>query len=66
MAGHGIESPLAWEVAIAPGESAQLKVYYDPSVHQDFRGPATREISIFSNDPIDFEKKATIELNQVD
>ncbi|OGZ24579.1 MAG: hypothetical protein A2896_00495 [Candidatus Nealsonbacteria bacterium RIFCSPLOWO2_01_FULL_43_32] len=65
MAGHGIESPLAWEVAIAPGESAQLKVYYDPSVHQDFRGPATREISIFSNDPIDFEKKVVIELNQV-
>ena len=66
MAGHGVESPTNWEVIIPPGESAQLKVYYDPSVHQDLRGPVTREISVFSNDPIDFEQKVTIELNQVD
>jgi len=66
MAGHGIENPTGWEIAIAPGEGAQLKVYYDPSVHQDFRGPATREIFVFSNDPINFEEKVTIELNQVD
>lgn len=66
MAGHGIESPTDWEVVIPPSESAQLKVYYDPSVHPDLRGPVTREISIFSNDPIDFEKKVIIELNQVD
>jgi len=66
MAGHGIASPTDWEVAIPPGESAKLKVYYDPSVHLDFRGYAIREIYIFSNDPIDFEKKVQVELNQVD
>lgn len=65
MAGHGIESPTNWKVMIPPGESAQLKVYYDPGIHKGFRGPATREISVFSNDPINFEKKVTIELNQV-
>lgn len=66
MAGHGIESPKDWKISIPPGKSAQLKVYYDPNVHIDFRGEATREIYIFSNDPVDFEKKATIELNQID
>lgn len=65
MAGHGIESPTNWQISLAPGETAQLKVYYDPNVHKDFRGAATREIYIFSNDPIDSEKKVTIELNQV-
>ena len=65
MAGHGYENP-QWEaVTIPPGEIAQLKVMYDPDVHQDFRGPAIREISVFSNDSIDFEKKVKIELNQV-
>ena len=66
MAGHGIENPTGWEITIAPGESAQLKVYYDPNIHQSFRGPATREILIYSSDPIDFEKKVQIELNQID
>lgn len=66
MAGHGTDSPTDWSVAIPPGESAQLKVYYDPDVHKDFRGPAIREIYIYSNDPIDFEKEVSIELNQVD
>lgn len=66
MAGHGIESPTDWSVTIPSGESAQLKVYYDPDVHKDFRGPAIREIYIYSNDPIDFEKEVRIELNQVD
>lgn len=66
MAGHGIESPADWSVAIPPGEKAQLKIYYDPDIHKDFRGPATREISVFSSDPIDFEKKVTIDLNQID
>ena len=66
MAGHGTQNPTDWSLTIPPGETAQLKVYYDPDVHKDFRGPATREVSIFSNDPIDFEKKVTVELNQVD
>lgn len=66
MPGHGTQNPTGWKIVITPGESAQLKVYYDPDVHKDFRGAAIREIYIYSNDPIDFEKKVTIELNQVD
>ena len=66
MAGHGIESQNNWQIAIPAGGTAHVRVYYDPDVHKDFRGPATREISIFSNDPIDFEKKVKIDLNQVD
>lgn len=66
MPGHGAQNPTDWKVTIPPGKTAQLKVYYDPYVHIDFRGPATREISVYSNDPIDFEKKVIIELNQVD
>lgn len=67
MPGHGINEEIGdWQVAITPSDTAQLKVYYDPSVHLDFRGAVTRTVSIFSNDPIDFEKKVSIELNQVD
>jgi hypothetical protein len=67
MPGHGInEKNKDWQVVIPSGQEAQLKVYYDPNVHKDFKGPATREISVFSNDPVDFEKKVKIELNQVD
>lgn len=67
MPGHGVNENVGdWQVTIPPGETAQLKVYYDPDVHPDFRGFAVREIYIYSNDPIDFEKKVRIELNQVD
>lgn len=66
MSGHGIESPKDWKLTIPAGKNAQLKVYYDPNIHKDFRGAATREIYVYSNDPIDFEKKVKIELNQMD
>lgn len=66
MTGHGTENPTDWQVTIPAGQTAQVKVYYDPNVHQELRGPVTREIMVFSNDPIDFEKKVSIELNQVD
>lgn len=66
MEGHGIENPTSWSLTVPAGETAQLKVYYDPNAHKDLRGSVTRVVSIFSNDPIDFEKKLTIELNQVD
>lgn len=66
MPGHGRGS-LKWDgITISPGQSAQLKVVYDPNVHRDFRGFAIREIYVYSNDPIDFEKKVKIELTQVD
>ena len=66
MPGHANDVPANWLVVIPAGEAAQLKVYYDPDTHKDFRGPATRGISVFSSDPIDFEKSVKIELNQVD
>ena len=67
MPGHKTgEKTEGWQITISPEEKAQLKVYYDPNVHEDFRGTATRTISIFSNDPVDFEKKVQIDLNQVD
>lgn len=66
MAGHGTENPVDWQISILPNETAQLKVYYDPNVHKDLKGPVIREIYIYSNDPIEFEKKVQIELNQVD
>lgn len=66
MPGHGEESPSNWYLKIPAGEKANLKVYYNPNIHQDFRGTAIREIYIFSNDPIDFETKVKIELNQID
>lgn len=65
MAGHGQESPDAnWQVSIAPQDEAKVKVYYDPLVHPDLTGPVTRTVSIHSNDPVDFETKLTITLNQ--
>ncbi len=66
MAGHGTENPTDWQVTIPAGKTGQIKVYYDPNIHQDLRGPVIREIYIYSNDPIDFEKRVQIELNQVD
>ena len=65
MAGHGQESPdPTWQAAIAPGDEARIKVYYDPTVHPDLTGPVTRTVSLHSNDPVDFETKFTIILNQ--
>lgn len=59
-------NPKNWEETIEPGASAELKVYYDPNVHPDFRGSATREITLFSNDSKKSETKVSIKLNQVD
>ncbi len=64
MPGHGQDNPTDWQVAIAPGDQAILRVYYDPNVHKDLVGAVTRTVSIFSNDPVEFEKKVTITLEQ--
>lgn len=65
MAGHGQDEPDAnWQVAIAPGAEATVKVYYDPTVHPELVGPVTRTVSVHSNDPVDFETKLTITLEQ--
>jgi hypothetical protein len=65
MEGHGKDNPTDWRISIAPGDEAILRVYYDPNVHKDLRGPVTRTVSVFSNDPVEFEKKVKITLNQV-
>ena len=55
-----------WSTTIQPGDTAELRVYYDPTFHQDARGPMMREIYVSSNDPVDPVVKAAIELEQVD
>lgn len=65
MAGHGYDEPDPnWQAAIAPGDQAVIRVYYDPTVHPDLIGPVTRTISVHSNDPVDFDAKVTVTLEQ--
>ena len=59
MSMHG-NNPENFELRIPPGETAQLKVYYDPNAHGKQKKPEikiTREVTIISNDPIDFRKR---------
>lgn len=68
MPGHGKENPKNWSVAIAPGDTAKIKVYYDPNAHGKQKEDTlaiTRTISIFSNDPVEFENQIRIELDQI-
>ncbi|NCS32029.1 DUF1573 domain-containing protein [bacterium] len=66
MAGHGFDNPTDWTVSVAPGDTATLRVYYDPSTHPDLVGAVTRTITVYSNDPVEFAKKVTITLEQVE
>ena len=65
MSSHG-KSPRDWKTIIESEKQAILKIYYDPSVHSDFRGPAIRVISITSNERLKPEKQVRIKVNQVD
>lgn len=68
MPGHGKDNPENWNVSISPGDSVNLKVYFDPNAHGEQKEDElsiTRTISVFSNDPVDFEKQVRIELIQV-
>src|SRR3989344_1141636 len=58
-------NPADWSQTIGPNEKAQLKIYYDPTVHRDLRGPVTRTIKIYSNDPVNPKKEVRIDVNQV-
>lgn len=65
MSSHG-KSPRDWTTTIEPEKQAILKIYYDPAVHSNFRGAATRVISITSNERLKPEKQVRIKVNQVD
>jgi hypothetical protein len=65
MSSHG-KSTRDWRTIIAPEKQAILKIYYDPAVHSNFRGPATRVITITSNERVKPEKQVRIKVNQVD
>jgi hypothetical protein len=65
MSSHG-KSPRDWKTIIAPGKKASLKIFYDPRVHPNFRGPGTRVVTIFTNAKSTPEKQVRIEVNQVD
>jgi len=65
MAMHG-RNPRNWKTIVKPGEEAVLKVYYDPNVHPDLRGPVTRIVAIISNDPIKPVQQVRIKVNQVE
>jgi|GEM_PF-2465903 len=62
---HGT-NPVGWSETLGPGETAQLNIYYNPGVHPDLRGPVTRAISLYSNDPRHKITVAKIDVNQVD
>lgn len=64
MRGHG-QRPVGWSATLKPGEKAALKVYYDPTAHGEIRGPVTRLVRLYSNDPTRTYVDVRIELNQV-
>lgn len=64
MSMHG--NPKDWLVSIPPEQEAELNIYYDPTMHPEIAGQhLVRIISIYSNDPIEFEKKVRIDIDQV-
>ena len=65
MKGH-IPTPVSWTETLKPGETAILNVYYDPLVHPELRGPVTRLVTLYSNDPAVPGKEVKIFVNQVD
>jgi len=65
MSMHGT-NPRGWSARLKPGEQAQLKIYYDPNVHPELRGPVTRFIMVFSNDPKNPIVRVFIQATQTD
>ena len=57
---HG--NPKGWSTVIAPGGTATLRVFYDPNMHKDLKGPVTRVVSIFTSAGT---LNANIRLNQI-
>ncbi|MDP3917179.1 MAG: DUF1573 domain-containing protein [Nanoarchaeota archaeon] len=60
-------NPEDFSLKISPGNTAELKVYYDPNTHGEQKEDeikVKREVYINTNDPVDFRKKVRIELIQ--
>jgi len=64
MRGHG-SWPTGWSARLRPGETAQLKVSYDPNAHGFFEGPVDRLIIVYSNDPNQPAKRVRFTGNQI-
>ncbi|MFQ6090456.1 MAG: DUF1573 domain-containing protein, partial [Candidatus Bipolaricaulia bacterium] len=66
---QGMESPIfgmhdnpEWSWVLSPGESGELRVFFDPAHHgPEGTGPFTRFVLIESNDPIDGRVKVRLE-----
>ena len=58
MGGNNPKEP----VALAPNSTATLRIFYDPNMHKDLKGPVTRVVSIFSSAGT---QTVRIKLNQV-
>ncbi|GEM_PF-1251252 len=64
MRGHGPRPE--WSARLNPGEEATLKVYYDPTVHEELRGPVTRVVRVHTNVPTRPYVDILIDLVQTD
>jgi len=65
MRGHGLW-PTDWSATVGVGETATLRVDYDPTVHTGLRGPVTRVVRLYTDSPDQPYLDATIELDQID
>ena len=58
-------NPIGWTGEIPPGESAKLKVVYDPNFHANTRGYITRYVNFNTNDPKNKQVSVTLKTNVV-
>lgn len=63
---HGENTHPGWSTVIPPGEKAVLNIYYNPQVHAEMRGPVTRAVTIYSDDPLRPVQEVKVSANQVD
>lgn len=58
------DNPTDWSESLAPGQEGELVAIFDPGHHgPKGTGPATRTISVQSNDPLDSFKKVQFEVD---
>jgi hypothetical protein len=64
MASSG-RNPKNWTTVIRSGEQAYLMIFFDPAVHPKMRGPVTRIVTVYSDDPINAEQQVKIKVYQI-